>query len=172
MTNRMVALENTAKARVVIKKPEYGVNRIWQKRGQVQAIPYEVLEQLLYDNGVRHMIDSGILYIKDMKTKQDLGLEPLNATRPVNIIALTQEDMNRLWNDVNIDEFAREVSDLPKVQVDNLIEYAVDTRTVDANKAQFLKNLTGKDILATIARDQEVEEAEKRERESAAFGRR
>jgi hypothetical protein len=33
MENRMVSIESMVNATVVIKKPEYGVNRRWLKRG-------------------------------------------------------------------------------------------------------------------------------------------
>jgi hypothetical protein len=35
------------------------------------------------------MLDSGVLYIQDMQIKKDLGLEPQEATAPVNIKALS-----------------------------------------------------------------------------------
>lgn len=172
MANRMVALKSTVNGTVVIKKPEYGVNRRWLKRGQTQMVPFEIMEQLLYDNGVRRMIDSGILYIEDLDTKKELGLEPMEATKPVNILALTPEDMQRLWTTTPIDVFKREVSNLPRIQVDNLVDYAIETETIDAEKCRFLKKVTGKDILSVLARNQEIEEEEKRIRENAAIGRR
>lgn len=172
MAERMVALKSTVRGTVVIKKPEYGVNRKWLKRGQTQIIPFDLLSQLLYDNGVRRMIDSGILYIEDMQTKKDLGLEPAEATQPTNIIAVTEESMKKLWTTTSINVFKREVSKMPAIQVDNLVEYAIETETIDAEKCRFLKEVTGKDILRIIARNQEIEEEERRERENAAIGRR
>lgn len=167
MDNRMVSIESMVNATVVIKKPEYGVNRRWLKRGQRQAIPFDTISQLLWDNGVKHMFDTGMLYISNMQDKIDLGLEPEDATEPQNIIALTIDDMKNYMTEKPIDEFKRDVLQLPRTQVDNLISYAVETQLIDGQKCAFLKKLTGKDILKTISRIQEMEEIDRQEEEKA-----
>ena len=164
MTNEMVKVQCMVDAQVVIKKPEFGVNRRWAKRGQVQGIPYDVLEQILWDTGVKHMFDTGILYIEDMEVKKQLGLEPYDAEEPENIIVLNEDEMKNLWTSANIDDFKREVSRLSRVQVDNLISYAIETEFVDAQKCRFIKDLTQKDILKSIARKQEMEEFDRKEK--------
>lgn len=166
MTNEMVKVQCMVDAQVVIKKPEFGVNRKWAKRGQTQGIPYDVLEQILWDNGVRHMFDTGILYIEDMEVKKQLGLEPYDAEEPENIIVLNEEEMKNLWSSATIDDFKREVSRLSRVQVDNLISYAIETELVDAQKCRFIKDLTSKDILKAIARKQEMEEFDRKQKEN------
>jgi hypothetical protein len=55
---------------------------------------------MLWDNGVRVMIDRGILYIPDMKDKIDLGLEPEDATEPENIIVLSDLQINNLLTNI------------------------------------------------------------------------
>ena len=163
MTNKMVKVQCMVDAQVVIKKPEFGVNRRWAKRGQVQGIPYDILEQILWDNGVKHMFDAGILYIDDMEVKKNLGLEPYDAEEPENIIVLNENEMKMLWRDASVDDFKREVSRLSRVQVDNLISYAVETEMVDAQKCRFIKDITKKDVLKAIARKQEMEEIDAKE---------
>lgn len=74
MAQRMVKVQNMVNKTVSVKKPEYGINRRWTQKGQIIPLPYEAVEQMLWDNGVRVMIDRGILYIPDMKDKIDLGL--------------------------------------------------------------------------------------------------
>lgn len=165
MAEKMVALKSMVNAIVAIKKPEYSFNRRWLKRGQVQAVPFSVLEQLLWDNSVRRMLEAGILYIEDLEVKKELGLEPYDATKPVNIIVLNEQEMINLLTKTPIDEFKRVVSRLPSVQVDNLIDYAVEKEILDSQKSSFLKKMTGKDILKTITRRRDVEEAERREEE-------
>ena len=166
MTNEMVKVQCMVDAQVVIKKPEFGINRKWVKRGQIQGIPYDVLEQILWDSGVRHMFESGILYIEDMETKKNLGLEPYDAEEPENIIVLDEKQMSELWCNASIDDFKREVSRLTRVQVDNLIAYGIETELVDAQKCRFLKELTKKDVIKSIARKQEMEEIDKKEAEN------
>jgi uncharacterized protein (DUF433 family) len=114
------------------------------------------------------MIDSGILYIADMKDKQDLGLEPLEAKEPVNIIALTEIQMKNLLTSTPLTVFKKEVQALPRVQVDNLIEYAIQNKLTDSEKCSFLKTLTKKDILAAISAKEDDEREEARERAKRA----
>lgn len=107
------------------------------------------------------MIDSGILYIENMKDKIDLGLEPVGTEEPVNIIVLTETEMKELLTTIPFSVFKRKVSDLSKVQVDNLISYAVENEIVNTEKCRYLKEVTGKDILASISRKQDIEAEDK-----------
>ena len=66
--------------------PEYNFNRTWPNKGSSMLVDKDVLEQLMFNEGVRYMFDNGMLYIEDMETKKELGLEPEDATEPVNII--------------------------------------------------------------------------------------
>ena len=156
MAERMVVLKNMVNGKVVVNKPAYGVRRVWNKRNQPMAIEYNTVQQLLWDPGFRNMIDSGILYIENMKDKIDLGLEPVGTEEPVNIIVLTETEMKEPFS-----VFKRKVSELSKVQVDNLISYAVENEIVNTEKCKYLKEVTGKDILASISRKQDMEEENK-----------
>lgn len=152
---RMVMIKSMYDAVISVIKPEYGIQRKWQKIGQTIGIPYEIVEQLLWDRGFRNLIETGILYIEDMQTKIDLGLEPEGAEKPVNIRSLNEEDMKNLWN-APIAVFKKEIGDLPKIQVDALIEYAIKHDIADATKCIYIKQVTGKDILVSISRKQEL----------------
>ena len=166
---RMVVLRSTVNATVSVNYPQYGINRRWSKVGQPIAVPYQTVEQCLYENGFRRMIDSGILYIDDMQDKIDLGLEPDGATEPVNIITFNDKEMEYLLTEAPMDEFKERMESAPRLQVDNVIEYAINHDIVVMEKANYLKKLTGgKDILATITKKREVEDAERRAQEKAA----
>lgn len=164
MENRQVIIKNMYDSVVSVVKPEYGIQRKWNKMGQAMAIPYDIVEQLLWDRGFRNLIENGILYIEDMKTKIDLGLEPEGATEPVNIRTLNEEDKKNLWN-APIAVFKKEISDLPTIQVDALVEYAILNDIADAAKCNYIKEITGKDILVSISRKHadELEEAKAKE---------
>lgn len=151
MAERMVALRNMVNSTVSIRKPEYGVKRTWKKRGQTISLPYSVVEEMLWDTGFSNMIKSGILYIDSMKDKIDLGLEDEGAKKPENIIALSLEDMNNYWTTMPLDEFKYRVSNLPRVQVDNLVSYAIEKEVADSAKSMFIKELTGRDIFSAIS---------------------
>lgn len=158
MADKMVALKSTIDSLVSVRKPEFGVNRRWQKMGQTQTLPFDIVSQLLWDSGFRSLIDSGILYIEDMQTKKDLGLEPEEADKPVNILVLNEKQMTEFMTSLPIDVFKREVSNLPRIQVDNLVSFAAEHRYTDSEKCYFLKQLCGKDVLKMVSNDIAMEE--------------
>lgn len=160
---RQVILKSSVDGSVSINYPQYGINRRWAKRGQPMAMPYELVEQCLWETGFKHMILSGILYIEDMQTKIDLGLEPADATEPTNIIVFEESEMAELWKKASLEEFKKRVQEAPRTQVDNLISYAIQHEIVEMEKLNFIKKLTGKDILSSVNIKRQVEEADAEE---------
>lgn len=175
---RYVIIKNMLNANVSVKKPQYGINRTWTQFGQPMRLPFEAVEQLLWDTGFSNMIRSGILYIEDMQDKIDLGLEPAGAKEPENIIVLTEKQMADLWNNKPVEVFKAEVRKLPQMQIDNLIGYAIKNKCTDVEKCTFIKLNYKRDILKSISIDQDMaiadaKEAEKeRERKLLEEGRR
>lgn len=159
---RTVNLRNMVNKTVVVKIPEYGINRKWTAKGQVIPIPYTLMEQLLWHNGFRQMINRGILYIDSLQDKIDLGIEPEGTTKPVNIIVLTDEEIKNYINEMPYDDFERKVQELSKTQVDNIINYILTNEVIDVSKCTFLKKLTGTDTMEIIHQRKEAELAEER----------
>lgn len=159
---RNVIVKSAVNATVSIVNPQYGINKRWSQMGQPMAIPFAILEQCLWENGIRRMFDSGILYIENMQDKIDLGLEPAGAEEPVNIVVLTKDDMEYLLRKAPYEEFTKKMTTVPRMQVDNIIEYAIHNEIVEMKKIDFLKKLTGKDILSGINRKREMREADER----------
>lgn len=161
---RTVKITNMVNGMVSVKDPSTGVNRVWRKRGQSSVLPYETVESLLWQDGFLRLIECGVLYIENLKDKQDLGLEPVDAVEPTNILTLTEMQMKNLLTAVPITVFKKELSKYPKIQVDNLIEYAIENNLVDPEKCAYLKQVTGKDIMLAISRredDKKHDELEK-----------
>ena len=162
MSDRMVIVKSSVNSTVSVVYPQYGINRRWNAMGQPMQIPFEAVQQCLWENGFNRMIQSGILYIENMQDKIDLGLEPVGATTPTNIIVFTEKDMEMLLNSIPLDVFKKRVTEAPKMQVDNLIDYAIEHEIVDMEKIDFLKKLTNRDILKAISSKREDKEADER----------
>ena len=138
---------------VSVRKPEYNIYRSWKSRGQTFTIPFDTVQQLLWDTGFKNLIYSGILYIPDLQDKIDLGIEEEGATEAKNVVAFTEEKMIELFSDkVSMEEFIKIMTTVPRTQVDILIEYAIEKEIVNVEKDKFLLELTGKDILIGISR--------------------
>ena len=164
---RMVKVTSMIDAQVGITDLSVGVKRRWQKRGQSLPIPFDQLQILLYNDGVANMFRQGMLYIDNMKDKQDLGLEPMEATEPTNIIALNATQMRELLNNKPIS-----LSKLPDAQIDNLIDFAISEKIVNVDKCAILKEITGRDILKAIRTQEEIAAEDAAEKRAAAEGRR
>lgn len=152
---RMVVIKNMVNSQVGIRDLTTNMLRKWNKKGHTIAIPFSTVEQLMWQNGFKNMIETGILYIENMQDKIDLGIEPYDAKTPVNIIVLNDKQIEELMTTTPIDVFKCEMKKLSKVQVDNLIEYAIEHQLVDSAKCSFLKLMTGKDIFKAISQKEE-----------------
>ena len=161
METRMVKLRNTTAQTVTIYSPAYNVKRTFPGKGAVQVLPFDTVEQLLWDNGFQYMIKTGMLYIDDMQTKIDLGLENPDAKVPTNIKVLTPEQILTLLKVRTVEEFKKEVSTISVEQCNEIVKYAVENNLVDNDKVNYLKERTGKDVIAMIARKRLEAEAEK-----------
>ena len=161
METRMVKLRNTTAKTVTIYSSAYNVKRTFPGKGAVQVLPFDTVEQLLWDNGFQYMIKTGQIYIDDMQTKIDLGLENPDAKVPTNIKVLTPEQILTLLKVRTVEEFKKEVSTVSVEQCNEIVKYAVEHNLIDNDKVNFLKERTGKDVIAMIARKRLEAEAEK-----------
>lgn len=149
MENNKIKVTNVYNAPLSVHLPEMGFSRVWQVGGSIN-IEKDMLEQLLYHPGVKYMVDNGMLYIEDLAEKQELGLEPEDATEPVNIIVLSDKERRNYMTIMPLDEFEEKVKALSREQIELLIDYAINNRLLDFEKNEFLKELTGRDIIGAV----------------------
>lgn len=161
MATRMVKLQSMVNKVVGVSKPEYGIKRKWTKKGQIIPLPFDTVEQMLWDEGFRRMVDRGILYINEMQDKIDLGLEPAGAEQPENILVLSDLQIKNYLTTTPYEVFKKEVSELNMTQIRNIINYAITNEIVDVQKCNFLKELTGLDILKEISLNKDLEKVDK-----------
>ena len=160
MTERMVKVQNMVNKTIVIRKPEYNLNRRWTQKNQIIPIPFDALEQALWNEGIRTLFDRGMLYIPDMQDKIDLDLEPADATEPQNIIVLTDKQIENLLNNVPFVAFKKELEELSSTQIREIANYAIIHEIANVEKVNYLKSLTDVDILKAISRNLDIKMAE------------
>lgn len=122
----------------------------WLGKGAEKKISQEILEQILYDPGVHYMFESGMLYIDELETKQELGLEPEDASKPVNIIVLDDKQKRECLIKKPLEEFKKIVDKLSLEQINELAQYAIDNKLVDLERDDYIKAKCGRDIYASI----------------------
>lgn len=132
--------------------------REWPNKGASVLIEKETLEEMMYDSGFKYMIDTGMLYIEDLEVKKELGLEPEDATEPVNIIVLSDNDMKRMMTAMPQFEFDAKLKTLNYEQMLALADFAIKNELGDFGKCDAIKKACGKDILAAIRLNREDKE--------------
>ena len=132
--------------------------REWPNKGASVLIEKETLEEMMYDSGFKYMIDTGMLYIEDLEVKKELGLEPEDATEPVNIIVLNDNDMKRMMTAMPQFEFDAKLKTLNYEQMLALADFAIKNEVGDFSKCDAIKKACGKDILTAIKLNREDKE--------------
>ena len=147
---KKVKVVNLISSRVNISVPESNVRFVWERKGAVRTIPLEKLEELMYNPGVEALFSQGVLGIKDMDVKKELGLEPEDAEEPVNIITLNDQQRKRYLTVMPLPEFKENVKKLSVDQIRELAQYAIDNEIMDYDKSEIINKLCGTDIIGTI----------------------
>lgn len=155
----MVNIKSTVKALVSINVPTLNLRRSWAKKGAVQKIPFDVLEQAYFEPGVEYLFKTGVLYIEDMEVKHALGLESPEAEKPTAIIDLTEDYMKKLLTGTPLKDFREELERLSHEQIKELVQFAVEIGVTDFHRCKLLQEKTGFDVMrAAIARKEEEAE--------------
>lgn len=158
-----VKVVNLISSRVNIDLPELRLNRIWEKKGAVKTIPFDQLEEALYNPGVEALFRNGALGIESLEIKKKLGLEPEDAKEPVNIIILDDTQRKRYLRVMPLHEFKEKIKELPMEQIKELAQFAIANELIDFDKCEILKKITGTDVIGTIQMNKADQEAIKEE---------
>ena len=150
MEKEMVTVISTVNGVVGIYLPDLRFKKEWTRKGQRQKIDKDLLQDIMYDPGSEYMFRTGMLYIEDMDIKKEIGLEPEDATEPVNIIVLDEKQLNRYLTVMPLHEFKENVKKLSIEQVKNLVDYAVQKESITFDKAEFLEKITGLNAMSMI----------------------
>lgn len=150
MEKEYVNVVSTVNGVVGIHLPDLRFRKEWTRKGQRQKIEKDLLQDIMYDAGSEYMFKTGMLYIEDMETKKELGLEPEDATVPVNIIVLDEKQMKRYLTVMPTHEFREAIKELPLEQTKNLVDYAVETENISFDKAEILEKATGLNAMKMI----------------------
>nr|DAX21258.1 MAG TPA: hypothetical protein [Caudoviricetes sp.] len=143
---------------ISVNIPDLRFKREWPNKGASVLIERETLEEMMYDSGFKYMIDTGMLYIEDLEVKKELGLEPEDATEPVNIIVLSDNDMKRMMTAMPQFEFDAKLKTLNYEQMLALADFAIKNELGDFGKCDAIKKACGKDILTAIRLNREDKE--------------
>lgn len=150
---------STTVGEVSVFEPSIPFRASWPAKGSTRPIEKEIVEQLLYTPGFKYMIDTGMLYIEDLDQKKELGLEPEDATEPVNIIVLSDAEKKKYLTMYSLDKFKQEIKKLSREQIVDLADYAIANEIADFGKSKVVEEACGKNIIKGIQLAQANKEA-------------
>lgn len=153
-----VKVVSSFNGRCGIDNSDLHISRRWPARGASVMLDKEVIEELMYDDAFRNMVQDGTLYIEDFELKKELGIEPEDAETPT-IIYLNDKELERFWKNMPLAQFKIEVKKLKKAQIDSLADYAIahgDEGSIP--KANFLTEISGRNILKGIELKRSIQE--------------
>ena len=154
-----ISIKSTIKALVSINVPSLNLRRSWAKKGAIQKIPFDVLEQAYFEPGVEYLFKTGVLYIEDKEAKIALGLEDPEAETPA-IVDLTDDYMKKLLTGTSLKDMRETLETLSHEQLIELAHYAVEIGVTDFQRCKLLKDKTDIDVMrASVARKEEEAEA-------------
>lgn len=155
---KKIKVKSLVNGKIRIFLPDLKLNIRWDRKGQTRMVDFEALQEAMYDYGTEYMFKEGMLGIEDMETKIALGLEPEGATEPQLIKILNDEQMKRMMTVMPIYDFKEELKTIPREQILNLVDYAIENEYSDINKCDVLKEITGIDIISAIRLNREDKE--------------
>ena len=148
--DKKVKVTNLVSRRVNITLPEMRFRRVWETKSAVRTIPFDELEEAMYNPGVEALFRNGVLGIEDMDVKKELGLEPEDAEEPINIIVLNDQQRKRYLTVLPLPEFKDKVKELSRDQIQELAKFAIDNELIDFEKDSYIKELVDIDIIGSI----------------------
>ena len=154
--NTKVMVKSASNATVVMNVPSLNFRRVWEKKGATKPIPFEILAQAIYDEGVEKLFKGGWLIIDDMNVKYELGLEFEGEQE--QLIVLDDNQKKRLLTIAPLHDLKEMCSKIPQQQVVELAYYAIENKIGNFDKAEFIKKLTGIDIIKAIELNKANEE--------------
>lgn len=161
MSDRMVNFRNTTAGNVIVHEPAYNIHREFLGKNAIQRIPFDIVEQLMWRPGFKNMVRSGILYIDNMQDKIDLQLEDPDTKVPTKIKVFTDEQILTLLKVKSYEDFVKELATVSVDQANAIVDYAVENSIVDSQKVDYLKAITGRDVVKIIAHKRDAAEAER-----------
>lgn len=150
--NKKVMVKSNSNATVVFHLPDLNFTRTFEKKGATKPIPFDVLAQGMYNDGVEAVFKSGILSIEDKEARIELGLEE-------EIIVLDDNQKKRLLTIAPLHDLKETCKTLNEQQILELVYFAIDNEIGNFDKASFLKEITNIDIIEAIKLNKAAKEA-------------
>lgn len=141
--NKKIMVKSNSNARVVYCLPDVSFRSVFEKKGTVKPIPFEILAQGMYNSGAEYLFKSGILSIEDKEVRIELGLEE-------EVVILDDNQKKRLLTIAPLHDLKETCKTMNEQQILELVYFAIENELGNFDKASFLKDVTNIDIIEAI----------------------
>lgn len=158
MSEKRVKIMNKVKGTVILTDPNVPITREWTKKGQIATIPMDVMQDLIYQEGTLELFRQGVLYIVDKEDRIELGLEVEGQKPEIEFLTENQMLGALIGTPKDIENMIKK---LPKAQVDEFVDLAVEKEITDMAKVDVIEKLTGKNIIKLVQFNRQLKEDDK-----------
>lgn len=158
MNDKKIKIINQVNGLVGVSLPNLNFTREWLTKGQIVTMPYDILEEAMFDPGFKNMIDQGILYIDDLEAAKSLGYEDEEVKVPTKYQRFTEQKLKDLILNSSFENFEKTFKKIPSEQRQELCDWAVTLRLRDPQKIAFLKENMNFDVDRGIYLDKLAQE--------------
>lgn len=159
MDTKTVKIKNLTNGQLSIVLPELKYNRTFEKKGVIKPMPFETLQEAMWDPGFSYMLKHGMIEILDKEACQDLGVAITNTVEdfvkekenPENeevVLLLDDNQKKRYLTVAPISELKAVLKKLTIDQKQDLAEFAIANKYLDFERADVIKKATKIDIIA------------------------
>ncbi len=142
-----IIVKNTTNHEVLVILSQQHFTRTWAPDATLK-VPYEILEEAIFDKGFRTFLDKGILHIESEEARVELGLQEPDAADPIKI--LNKSQMLRMLKADTLVAFKEAIKGVTKEQCLNLVDMAIAEKVYDMEKSEILKGLCGVDFIKNL----------------------
>lgn len=157
--DRKIEVLNLTKGRVGYTIPNRHVRRLFAPH-MTMTLPFEEIEEGLYNTGIRTMFAEGMLKVVNDKDAKDLGLK--GGTGIVEREAVTESEVLKMLRGpiAGLEKFLSNTTPAAREMAGEL---AVANKIVEPRKAKLIEKYTKVNVLKALSREQDMAVADKDE---------
>ena len=160
MEDKRVKIQSRVKGTVVIVDRNIPIRRELTKKGQIVTIPMSVMQDLVFQEGMSDMIKEGVISVVDQEDRIALGLEVENQ-KPDKEFLTENQMLGALVGSTK--DIEKALDKLPRAQIDEFIDLAVEKEITDMAKVDLIEKRTGKNIIKLVQFNRQLKEEPKSE---------
>ncbi len=166
MSERRVKVASRVKGIITLSNPDIRFRREWLKKGQVVTLPFDILQDMIYEDGVKAMFDQGILEIIDKADRVALGLEEDSGEEGIKAPKfVTENQMLATLVTGTVPELKKLMDEMPRAQLEELVELAVEKEITSMDKVDAIEKKTGKNVIKLVQFNRQLKEEPKSDNE-------